>query len=66
MHTHTAKQDAIEAIERLPDNVDFDQIVYQLYVLRPQRTVCGSSSVRQRAAARSDHGVSDISARMVS
>ena len=37
MHTHTAKQDAIEAIERLPDNVDFDQIVYQLYVLHKIR-----------------------------
>jgi hypothetical protein len=33
MHAHTPKQDAIEAIERLPDNVDFDEIVYRLYVL---------------------------------
>lgn len=33
MHAHTAKQDAIEAIERLPDNVAFDEIVYRLYVL---------------------------------
>jgi hypothetical protein len=37
MHTHTAKQDAIEAIERLPDNVDFDEIVYRLYVLHKVR-----------------------------
>ena len=37
MHTHTAKQDAIEAIERLPDNVDFDEIVYRLYVLHKIR-----------------------------
>ena len=33
MHAHTAKQDAIEAIERLPDNVALDEIVYRLYVL---------------------------------
>lgn len=33
MQTHTAKQEALEAIQRLPDNVDFDEIVYRLYVL---------------------------------
>lgn len=30
---HTAKQDAIEAIERLPDDVPLDEIVYRLYLL---------------------------------
>lgn len=30
---HTAKQDAIEAIERLPDDVAFDEILYRLYLL---------------------------------
>ena len=33
MHAHTAKQEAIHAIERLPDDVPFDEIVYRLYVL---------------------------------
>ena len=33
MHAHSAKQDAIHAIERLPDDVPFDEIVYRLYVL---------------------------------
>ncbi len=33
MHTHTAKQEAISAIERLPDDVPLDEIVYRLYVL---------------------------------
>jgi len=33
MRTHTDKRDAIEAIERLPDNVPLDEIIYQLYVL---------------------------------
>jgi hypothetical protein len=31
--THSAKQDAIHAIERLPDDVPLDEIVYRLYVL---------------------------------
>lgn len=30
---HSAKQDALHAIERLPDDVPLDEIVYRLYVL---------------------------------
>ena len=30
---HTAKQDALKAIQQLPDNADTDEIIYQLYVL---------------------------------
>ena len=33
MHAHTAKQDAINAIERLSDSAPLDEIVYRLYVL---------------------------------
>ena len=33
MQTHTAKQEALEAIRRLPDNADTEAIMYQLYVL---------------------------------
>lgn len=33
MHAHTAKQEALEAIARLPDNVDMEEIMYRLYVL---------------------------------
>ena len=33
MQAHSAKQDALDAIARLPDNVDFDEIVYRLHVL---------------------------------
>ncbi|MGH8550008.1 MAG: hypothetical protein ACRERU_15675 [Methylococcales bacterium] len=33
MLTQSAKQEALEAIQRLPDNVDFEEIVYRLYVL---------------------------------
>jgi hypothetical protein len=34
MRTHSAKQEAIHAIERLPDDVHLDEIIYRLYVLR--------------------------------
>lgn len=33
MNSHTAKQEAIEAIQRLPDTVDTEEIMYRLYVL---------------------------------
>jgi len=33
MHNQTAKQEAIETIQRLPDNAPLDEIVYRLYVL---------------------------------
>ena len=31
--THTAKQEALEAIQRLPDTADTEDIMYRLYVL---------------------------------
>jgi hypothetical protein len=33
MHAHSPKQEALDAIERLPDDVPFEEIVYRLYVL---------------------------------
>lgn len=33
MNSQSAKQEAIEAIQRLPDTINFDEIVYRLYVL---------------------------------
>jgi predicted transcriptional regulator len=33
MQPHTTKQDAIEAIQRLPDNANLEDIMYRLYVL---------------------------------
>lgn len=33
MQLHTAKQEAIEAIQRLPDTADTEEIMYRLYVL---------------------------------
>ena len=37
MDSHSAKQEAIDAIERLPDDVALDEIVYRLYVLNKVR-----------------------------
>lgn len=33
MSAATAKQEALSAIERLPDSADMEQIMYRLYVL---------------------------------
>jgi predicted transcriptional regulator len=33
MQNHSPKQEAISAIERLPDDAPLDEIVYRLYVL---------------------------------
>ena len=30
---HSAKQEALDAIQRLPDTVDTEEIMYRLYVL---------------------------------
>lgn len=34
MHAHTAKQEAIEAIQHLPDTADKEEIMYRLYELK--------------------------------
>jgi hypothetical protein len=33
MNSHTLKQDALESFQRLPDDVDVDEMMYQLYVI---------------------------------
>lgn len=33
MQAHTAKQEALDAIERLPENADTEEIMYRLYLL---------------------------------
>ena len=32
-HAQTLKQEALESLQRLPDNADIDEIMYRLYVL---------------------------------
>lgn len=33
MKSHTAKQEALDVIQRLPDNTNIEEIMYRLYVL---------------------------------
>ena len=33
MQSHTAKQEALDVIQRLPDNADIEEIMYRLHVL---------------------------------
>jgi len=33
MQSHIAKQEALDAISRRPDNADMEEIMYRLYVL---------------------------------
>lgn len=37
MQAQTLKQEALEAIQRLPDNVDIEEIMYRLYVINQIR-----------------------------
>jgi hypothetical protein len=34
MHLQTAKQEAIDVINHLPDTVNFDDILYRLFVVK--------------------------------
>lgn len=45
MQPHTAKQEALEAIQRLPDTADMEEIMYRLYVLDKIRN--GQEAVEQ-------------------
>ena len=33
MHAQTLKQEALESLQRLPENADIDEIMYRLYVI---------------------------------
>lgn len=42
---HTAKQDALEIIQKLPNDTDMEEIIYRLYVL--DKIHRGQSDVEQ-------------------
>ena len=33
MYAHTLKQEALESLQRLPEDADIDEIMYRLYVI---------------------------------
>ena len=56
MQLQNPKQNALEAIQQLPDTVDFDEIVYRLYVLNKisqgMRDVYEGKGISQEELAR--------------
>lgn len=54
----SAKEEALEAIRKLPDSADVDDILYLLYVLGNVR--CGKQDVHGGATESADHLLSDI------
>lgn len=58
MQPHTAKQEALEAIQRLPDSADMEDIMYRLYVLENVRR--GQQDAEQGDTTAADQVLRDI------
>lgn len=58
MQTHSAKQEALDAIQRLPDTVDTEEIMYRLYVLENIRR--GQSDAQQGKTTPAEQLLRDI------
>lgn len=58
MQTLSAKQEAIAAIQRLPDTVDTEEIMYRLYVLENIRR--GQQDAEQGKTAPAEQVLKDI------
>lgn len=58
MQTHTTKQEAIDAIERLPDNAEMEEIMYRLYVLENIRR--GQQDAEQGKMTSAEQVLKDI------
>jgi hypothetical protein len=58
MLAHSTKQEALDAIQRLPDNVDMEEIMYRLYVLENIRK--GQEDAKQGKTTPADQVLRDI------
>ena len=58
MLAHTFKQDALEALQRLPDNADIEEIMYRLYVLENIRR--GQQDAEQGKSTPAEQLLKDI------
>lgn len=58
MLAHTLKQDALETLQRLPDNVDIEEIMYRLYVLENIRR--GQQDAEQGKSTTAEQILKDI------
>jgi len=61
MQSQTAKQEALETIERLPDTVDTEEIMYRLYVLENIRR--GQHDAEQGKTISAEQALRDIQTR---
>ena len=60
MLAHTLKQDALETLQRLPDNADIEEIMYRLYVLENIRR--GQQDAEQGKSITAEQLLKDIQA----
>lgn len=58
MQLQAAKQEALEAIKRLPDTADMEEIMYRLYVLENIRR--GQQDAEQGRSTPTDQVLRDI------
>lgn len=58
MQSHTAKQEALDAIQRLPDTADTEEIMYRLYVLENIR--CGQQDAANGNTQPAEEVLKDI------
>lgn len=58
MLAHTLKQDALETLQRLPDNADIEEIMYRLYVLENIRR--GQQDAEQGKSTTAEQLLKDI------
>jgi predicted transcriptional regulator len=58
MLAHSTKQEALDVIQRLPDNVDMEEIMYRLYVLENIRR--GQEDAEQGKTTPTDQVLRDI------
>ena len=57
----SAKQEALEAIQRLPDDVDTEEMIYRLYVLENIRR--GQQDAKEGKTESADEVLQDIQSR---
>ena len=58
MSTQTLKQDALETLQRLPENADIEEIMYRLYVLENIRR--GKNDAEQGNSTNAEQLLKDI------
>ncbi len=58
MNMQTLKQDALEALQRLPENADIEEIMYRLYVLENIRR--GQNDAEQGKSTDAEQLLKDI------